>query len=202
MKQYPAKINYLSAGFCFLLATFSSVGIPFTNKKSSVVPLFKTFVRPKLEFAAAAWSPWTGQDKKQLEKVQERMVRMLSDVRGDTYEEKLKDAGLITLEERRIRGDAIEMFKTMNGLNGVDKERWFTIESEDSRATRRNTEVTEEGERRRTNVLLVETARLEVRKNFFNVRAAKAWNDIPEEVKNQNSVNAFKNAYDEWRIGK
>ena len=169
------------------------------RKKSSLVPLFKTFVRPKLEFAAAAWSPWTGQDKKQLEKVQERMIRMLSDVKGDTYEERLRDAGLTTLEERRIRGDAIETFKTLKGLNGVDKEKWFKIETADSRATRRNTEVTEDGERRRTDVLLVETARLEVRKNFFNVRAAKAWNDIPEEVKNQTSVNAFKNAYDKWR---
>ena len=169
------------------------------RKKSALVPLFKTFVRPKLEFAVAAWNPWTEQDKKRLEKVQERMVRMLSDVQGDTYEEKLKDAGLTTLEERRNRGDAIETFKTLKGLNGIKKEKWFELETEDTRATRRNTEVTEEGERRRTGILVVEAARLEVRKNSFNIRAAKAWNGIPEETKNQNSVNAFKNAYDKWK---
>ena len=45
----------------------------------------------------------------------------------------------------------------------------------------------------------MESARLEVRKNFFNVRAAKAWNDIPQTVKEQTSVNAFKNAYDRWK---
>ena len=167
--------------------------------KTTLVPLFKTFIRPKLEFAVAAWSPWTEQDKKLLEKVQERMVRMLSDVRGETYEEKLKDAGLTTLEERRRRGDAIETFKTLNGLNGVDSEKWFKKESENSRATRRNTEVTEEGERRKTDILIVEAARLEIRKNSFNIRAAKAWNEIPEEVKDRRSVNAFKNAYDLWK---
>jgi len=59
--------------------------------------------------------------------------------------------------------------------------------------------MTAEGERRKSDMLKVDTARLEVRKNFFNIRAAKAWNCIPEEVKNQRSVNAFKNAYDRWR---
>ena len=169
------------------------------RKKTNLVPLFKTFIRPKLEFAAAAWNPWTAQDKNQLERVQKRMVRMLSDVRGESYEEKLRDAGLTTLEERRERGDAIETFKTLKGLNGVKREKWFEIEAVDSRATRRNTEVTAEGERRKSDILVVDTARLEVRKNFYNIRAAKAWNSIPEEVKMQTTVNAFKNAYDKWR---
>ena len=127
------------------------------------------------------------------------MIRMLSDVRGQTYEEKLKDAGLTTLEERRKRGDAIETFKTLKGLNGINKEKWFEIESENSRATRRNAEITEEGERRRSDILIVDAARLEIRRNFFYIRAARSWNDIPEEVKERESVNAFKNAYDLWR---
>ena len=169
------------------------------RRKSTLVPLFKTFIRPKLEFAAAAWCPWTAQDKRQLEKVQERMIRMVSDVRGETYEEKLEDAGLTTLEDRRKRGDATETFKTLKGLNGIGKEKWFEIESENSRATRRNTEITEEGERRKNELLIIDTARLEIRKNFFSIRAARAWNGIPEEVKEQKTVNAFKNAYDSWK---
>ena len=61
------------------------------RKKDYLVPLYKTFVRPKLEYASSAWSPWLEKDKKQLEKVQERLIRMLSDVKGNTYEDKLKD---------------------------------------------------------------------------------------------------------------
>ena len=131
------------------------------------------------------------------------MVRLLSDARGATYEEKLKSVNLTTLTERRERGDAIEVFKTLNGINKVDKDRWFDIEEEDTRATRRNTEVTEEGERRRVNVLKEEAARLEVRRNCYVVRAAKTWNKIPEKVREQKSTNAFKNAFDNWmRMGK
>ena len=143
----------------------------YRNKKT-LVPLYKTFVRPKLEFAVQAWSPWREGDKKVLEKVQERMIRMVSDARGKTYEEKLHDVGLTTLTERRIRGDAIETFKTLKGFNKVDRNKWFQIETGDVRPTRRNTEITDEGEVRKENVLVEEAARLEVRKHFFNVRAA------------------------------
>ena len=146
-----------------------------------------------------AWSPWREGDKKEIEKVQERMIRMLSDARGKTYEEKLRDVGLTTMTERRTRGDAIETFKTLKGFNRVDKNEWFQIEQDESRPTRRNTEITEKGEVRRENVLMEEAARLEVRRNFFNVRAAKTWNGIPDKVRNQTSINAFKTAYDNWK---
>ena len=60
---------------------------------------------------------------------------------------------------------------------------WFDIETDEQRPTRRNVVIGEEGEKRRTNVLKVETSRLEVRKNFFNVRAASVWNNIPDKVR-------------------
>ena len=123
---------------------------------------------------------------------------MISDVKGASYEEKLKDAGLTTLEKRRERGDVIEAFKTIKGFNNVEKEKWFTFESEDARPTRSNTVITEEGEKRRQFVMKGETARLETRKNFYSVRISKEWNEIPDWVKEKQSVNAFKNAYDKW----
>ena len=89
------------------------------RKKDYVVPLYKTFIRPRLEFAAAAWCPWTEGDNKVLEKVQERMIRSLSDAKGATYEEKLEDVGLTTLRDRRKGGDVIEVFKTLKGFNRV-----------------------------------------------------------------------------------
>ena len=103
--------------------------------KKNLIPLYKTFIRPKLESSVAAWCPWTEMDKKALEKVQERMIRLLSDAKGTTYEEKLKDVGLTTLTERRERGDAIEAFKTLNGFNCVDRNQWFEIESDEQRPT-------------------------------------------------------------------
>ena len=110
----------------------------------------------------------------------------------------MKNAGLTTLKERRKRGDAIETFKTLKGINNVVKEEWFTFERDDARPTRANTEMTEEGARRRENVLRTENARLEIRRNWYNVRAAIQWNKIPDEVRTKTTTNSFKTAYDKW----
>ena len=150
----------------------------------------------------AVWNPWLKKDEEVIEKVQQRFVRLLSDVRGDTYEDRLKSAGLTTLSERRTRGDMIETFKTMKGIKRVNREEWFRVQvEEEHRPTRSNTVVVGEELERRSEVIVGQRARLEVRRNFFTVRVEKEWNCLPEVVKMQRTVNGFKNAYDRWRQG-
>ena len=120
-------------------------------------------------------------------------------MKGKDYEEKLKDAGLTTLKARRRRGDAIEVFKTMKGINNVRRDGWFKLVGSEARPTRANAYVREGVEVRREWVIEVERANQEIRRNFFTIRAAKVWNELPENVKKQENVNSFKNAYDTWR---
>ena len=168
--------------------------------KSILVPLYKTFVRPKLEFAVTVWNPWLEKDEEVLEKVQRRFVKMLSDAKGDTYEERLRSAGLITLKQQRLRGDMIETFKTMRGVNRVDRDEWFSIQTEEQhRPTRSNAVVVGEEVERRREIIIGERANLEVRRNFFHVRVEEIWNKLPEAVKAQRTVNGFKSQYDRWR---
>ena len=103
---------------------------------------------------------------------------------------------MTTLVRRRERGDAIEAFKTLNGFNRVNKNEWFDIETDDQRPTRRNVVIDERGETRRKNVLKIEASRQG--NTCFNVRAARTWNEIPDEVREKKTVNGFKNAYDKW----
>ena len=70
------------------------------RKAANLVPLYQAFVRPQLEYAGAAWSPWMEQDIAKLEKVQQRLVKMISDKRGETYEERLENIGLTMLRQR------------------------------------------------------------------------------------------------------
>ena len=158
--------------------------------------LFKSFVRPILEYAVAVWSPWTEADCLLLEKVQRRVVRMMCDVRGDTYEEKLKDCGLVLLVERRLRGDMIEVFKVMKGISRVKKEEWFEMVEEGQRNMRQNAEVEGGAVERRQDVIRKERFKLDVRKNFFTVRVADVWNRLPTHVKNASNVNMFKSRID------
>ena len=42
---------------------------------------------------------------------------MIPKLRNISYEMRLKECGLTTLETRRLRGDQIEVFKILNGYN-------------------------------------------------------------------------------------
>ena len=166
--------------------------------KETLVPLFKSLVRPKLEFAVASWNPWLTKDIDCLEKVQRRMIKSLSNVRGSTYEERLMDVGLTSLAERRQRGDMMETYKSLNGVSNVKKEDWFNFPDDGRANTRSNTVIGKDGEERRSIVIERERAKLDVRANSFRIRAAKRWNELPDEVRSAKSLNAFKNAYDSW----
>ncbi len=79
------------------------------------VRLYVQYVRPHLEFAVPAWSPWLEGDKEVLEKVQKRAMKMVSGLKGNTYEERLKEVGLLTLEERRHQADMVQTHKIVTG---------------------------------------------------------------------------------------
>jgi len=57
---------------------------------------------------------------KLLEGVQHRATRMVSGFSNISYEERLKRSDLHSLAYRRVRGDAIETFKYLNGIYKVD----------------------------------------------------------------------------------
>ncbi|CAL4075568.1 unnamed protein product, partial [Meganyctiphanes norvegica] len=67
--------------------------------------VYPSLVRSHMEFAVQAWSPQLKKDIIKLEKVQQRATRLVPELRGLTYEQRLKQLGLTTLEERRRRGD-------------------------------------------------------------------------------------------------
>ena len=68
--------------------------------KSIILPLYTSLVRPHLEYCVQAWSPHYRKDIDKLEKVQRRAVRMIMDLRGISYGEKLLELGLFSLEKK------------------------------------------------------------------------------------------------------
>ena len=50
---------------------------------------------------------------------------IIPELRDLTYEERLKECGLTTLETRRLRGDQVEMFKILNGYENIDSNIFF-----------------------------------------------------------------------------
>ena len=69
-----------------------------------------------------------------LEKIQRRATKLIPGLRDLTYEERLNECGLTTLETRRLRGDQIEVFKILNGYENIDSNIFFEIK--ESKITR------------------------------------------------------------------
>ena len=95
--------------------------------KKTFLQLYKQYVRPHLEFAVPAWSPWTVADIGVLERVQERAVKMISGLTGKTYEERIAELGMPSLELRRVHFDLVQVYKIIRGQDNVDLTTWFEL---------------------------------------------------------------------------
>ena len=155
------------------------------KSKDVILRLYKSLVRPHLEYCIQVWSPYLRKDIVLLEKVQKRATKMISEISHLSYEQRLKKLGLISLEKRRIRGDLIQAFKIIKGFDKVDSTKFFTFSTLSS--TR--------GHRFK---LSKKRTRLELRRNFFSQRVVNTWNKLPNRVVDVVSVNAFKQALDEF----
>ena len=145
--------------------------------KECFMILCKSFVRPHMEFAIQAWSPYLKRDIECLEKLVRGFKKLC-------YEDKLRKLNLISLADRRLRGDLIEAYKIITGRGKVKKDDFLVF--------------SDSGYNLRGHCYKLATtcSRLEVRRNFFSQRVVRPWNLLPVHVVEAPSVNAFKNRCD------
>ena len=153
--------------------------------KKLIIPLYKAIVRPHLEYCIQAWRPYRKKDIDTLERIQRRATKMIPELRDLSYEERLKECGLTTLETRRLRGDQIEVFKILNGYEIIDRNMFFSLKK-DSRT--RGHEVK----------LVKDQCRLDIRKHSFSQRTINEWNKLSTDCVTASSVNMFKNKVDTY----
>ena len=150
--------------------------------------IYKSLIRPHLEYACQSWSPYLKKDINLLEQVQRRATAIVPELTNLPYPARLKALGLTTLEDRRIRGDLIEVYKMTHGLTNIDPSQFFVFAPDNRGPSTR-------GHRFK---LAVPHVRLDLRKYFFSVRVIKLWNNLPADVVNSTSVNTFKSSYDKY----
>src|SRR5215470_3106059 len=80
------------------------------KKKDIIVRLYKSLVRPKLEYCVQVWRPYLQKDIQNIERVQHRATKMIRECKRLSYEDRLHITGLTTLEKRRDRGNLIQVF--------------------------------------------------------------------------------------------
>ena len=172
-------------------------GVGYRDKKH-YIDLYKTYVRPQMEYCSSAWSPWGVGDTEVLEAVQRRAIKQVSNLKSRRYEDRLKELGLDPLEERRKKGDLIQAYKAFSGHDNVKPTTWFkrSIEAEQQLDDRVGAAT-----RRQRGYWNVDKPKWEgeIRRNFWSVRVCEPWNELPDSIKMAETTNGFKNALDEHR---
>ncbi len=151
--------------------------MPSTGDRHVFVRLYQQYVRPHLEFASLAWSPWREGDKECLEKVQKRALGMMAGLISRDYMERLK-------ELVRHQLDKVHVYKIVKGVGGVNNEQWLKM-ADNVRVTRGMDPLN----------IWIQVARLETRRNFFSHRVPEAWNIVPRGIRQARTAQVFKKAY-------
>ena len=68
-------------------------------------------------YCVQAWHPYLKKNMKALQQVQHRATKMIKGFRNLSYKDRLDELDLLTLEDRYIRGDLIQAFKLIKGID-------------------------------------------------------------------------------------
>jgi hypothetical protein len=141
--------------------------------------LYKSYVRPLLEFAMPVWCPYLRKHDKEIEQIQRRATRMVKGFDSKPYPDRLRALQLPTLLYRRRRNDMIQVFRIIKQIDHIDPQVMFNL----------NTGIT-----RKNHIYKLDKPRVttSIRQHCFSSRVINDWNDLPRAVGEVDSVNSFK----------
>ena len=180
-----AKVNKAHQLLGYVRHTFKHLN------KQSLPMLYKSIIRPHLEFASCIWSPKHRININRIEAIQRRATKCVPELRHLNYEQRLANLKLETLSYRRMRADLIEAYRIINNLHEMDTNCGCSKCPEKSmlsinpcRSTRGNSK----------KIQLQHTSK--ERLHFFENRIVKFWNNLSESAVSSKNVTIFKNHID------
>ena len=181
-RQFLKAVNTANKFLGMIKRSFS------VRDQEVILQLYKSLVRPHLEYSIQAWRPLFQKEIDLIEGVQRRATKLISDLEDKSHENRLRVLNLTTLESRRIRGDLIEVYKIFKGFDNLDPTVFFELSTAPTRG--------------HSLKLVKPRCRLDVRKFSFAHRVVDAWNSLDDSIVACDSINSFKNRLDKFMQGR
>ena len=147
--------------------------------KNMFTTLYKSIVRPHLEYGSNIWSVMYKKEAIQIENVQRRATKLVKNIQHLSYSDRSRYLGLPSLQYRRLRSDMVEMFRIINNIDKVNSNKIFPKNENTTRGHKHK--------------IYKKQCRTNIRKYSFSQRVVDTWNSLPAKVIESNTVNGFKN---------
>jgi len=145
-----------------MLRTFQS------RDRNVLLPVYKSLIRPVLEYATVIWSPYHKCDIKEVESVQRYFTKRIHGLGHLPYADRLSCLQLSTLENRRLYFDLLMCHKLLHGLLDCHCRDQLHLRHSNTRG--------------HAYTLIPCTSTLDVRFHFFSERVVNSWNSLPSDI--------------------
>jgi hypothetical protein len=150
-----------------------------TRDSTVVLRVYKSLIRPLLEYASSVWAPTRVGLMNSLEKVQRKVTKLA--IINASYTRRLEVLNLPTLRWRRIYLDLLQVHRILHGDQSIRKQ-MFAFSSEVSSANIR---------RHQLNVYKP-SVHTGIYQNHFVNRTIDLWNSLPEALLDLSRFDLFK----------
>ena len=187
--NFDAHINNIASKAKQTCAWILSVF--YTRDRHTMLFLFNSLVRPKLEYCDALWNPYLTKHITRIEGVQRFFTSKISGMQDMNYWERLRDLNIISLQRRRERNIILLLWKMKNQII----PNCFKIEFRENKRAGGIKAILKPLSKIKGRVQTVYDA-------SFPIVSAKLWNTLPGKLTLLQSLSSFKSGLDNhlWSI--
>ncbi len=176
IEKIRSKTNSL---FWLIVRTFSS------GNPKLMTNLYKTYIRPLIEYNTCSWSPHLQTEVDEVESIQRRITKSIcqrANINFSSYEKRLEKLQLESLKSRRVKSDLTFLYKIINGLVDVEAANILHFSHLGGYNLRRHT----------FHIYRQKLHKTQIRQGFFSSRVINYWNQLTEDIVSSATLSSFK----------
>lgn len=151
------------------------------RKPEFMMSLFRSHIRPILEYCSCVWNTGYVGDLRLLESVQRRWTKRVEHMENLDYRSRLESLRQFSVTGRLRRSEMIQCWKIFHEKSPIKPHDLFTL-------------APQAGTRGHSFKIGHTRTQTDVRRRMFAIRCVDSWNSLPDHVVTETNLKAFKSA--------